>query len=75
MSCQLLRLLLGVGGLLGASVLQLTAPPLVSSALMAAEKGAKFAQAKSENSKGSRFLERNLWERWSFEHVFFEKSC
>jgi len=39
-------LLLGVGGLLGASMLQLTAPPLVSSALMAAEKGAKFAQVK-----------------------------
>jgi len=49
----LLRLLLGVGGLLGASMLQLTAPPLVSSALMAAEKGAKFAQAELENSKGS----------------------
>eukprot|EP00435_Cladocopium_sp_Y103_P040091 s1339_g10.t2 len=39
-------LLLGMVGLLGSSCLQLLAPPLVSAALMAAEKGAKAAQVK-----------------------------
>ena len=39
------RLLLGMVGLLGSSCLQLLATPLVSAALMAAERGAKAAQA------------------------------
>lgn len=39
-------LLLGMVGLLGSSCLQLLAPPLVSAALMAAERGAKAAQVK-----------------------------
>ena len=39
------RLLLGMVGLLGSSCLQLLAPPLVSAALMAVERGAKAAQA------------------------------
>ena len=43
-------LLLGMVGLLGSSCLQLLAPPLVSAALMAAERGAKAAQARQRGS-------------------------
>ena len=72
---RLLRLLLGVGGLLGASMLQLTAPPLVSSALMAAEKGAKFAQAELENFIGGGFwflgISGGKTGGFVFEHFFF----
>ena len=68
------RLLLGMVGLLGSSCLQLLAPPLVSAALMAAERGAKAAQARqrgsttglghSEATNGCiHFWEIGLWPR------------